>query len=507
MNIIDYYEDKINGVLQTFDRVLINGYLSHLFSYDKFNYYLIKNGVKLKDFKKFACQQTDLLCANIENYIKENNVELQYLTSGKISKDEAARKIFSQDISRTGLIAAFSVVEQCKTMTVIPDHKTKRLEVASRQTRCKHYYLYYNDSEFGWMFFKIQTWFPYNAQIYLNGREYLSKLLDKRGINYEMYSNSFAYIEDFNIAQELADSILNKKISDSFDGIAKKTNNLLPNIESVFHSSYYWCIDQCEFATDINFKNRDDLSSIFKTLVETTYFTFSSQDIYSFFGRKIEKIHAFTKGEIVSDLRRRYQGYRIKFKINNNQIKMYDKGNNLRIEVTINNPRDFKVLKSELDDSTGEVIETKKWVPMGKSIANLYRYAEISKSIISRYMNALPDIDAEKLPVKEVAKISSRKDVNGRPYSAFNILNDDTLRLFVALSDGAFLINGFNNKQIRQKIFIDSETKQSINKTTRLISKLKAHKIIKKVPRKNKYYLTTTGRKIINLTFALSKSL
>lgn len=26
---------------------------------------------------------------------------------------------------------------------------------------------------------------------------------------------------------------------------------------------------------------------------------------------------------------------------------MYDKGNNLRIEVTINNPRDFKILKEK----------------------------------------------------------------------------------------------------------------------------------------------------------------
>jgi hypothetical protein len=305
-------------------------------------------------------------------------------------------------------------------------------------------------------------------------------------------------IEDFNKAQELADSILNKKLSDSFDGMAKKINNLLPNIEKVFHANYYWCIDQCEFATDINFKSRDDLSGIFKTLVETTYFTFSSQDIYSFFGRKLDKIHTFTKGEIVSDLRRRYQGYRIKFKINNNQIKMYDKGNNLRIEVTINNPRDFKVLKPEVDKATGEALENKKWVPMGKSVANLYRYVEISKSIISRYINALPDIDADKLPLKAVTVISSRKDVNGRPYSAFNILNSDTLNLFVALSDGAFLINGFNNKLLRQKIFIDADSKRKINKTTRLIAKLRAHKLIKKVPKKNKYYLTSNGRKIIN---------
>lgn len=73
-------------------------------------------------------------------------------------------------------------------------------------------------------------------------------------------------------------------------------------------------------------------------------------DIYSFFGRKIEYIERF-KGEIISDLRNRKQGFRIKFKMNKNQIKMHDKGNNLRIEVTINNPTEFKVLKN--DDETG----------------------------------------------------------------------------------------------------------------------------------------------------------
>jgi hypothetical protein len=177
---------------------------------------------------------------------------------------------------------------------------------------------------------------------------------------------------------------------------------------------------------------------------------------------------------------------------------MYDKGNNLRIEVTINNPRDFKVLKPEVHHPTGEVLGAKKWVPMGKSVANLYRYAEISKSIINRYIHALPDIDADKLPVKAVTAISSRKEVNGRKYSAFNILNDDTLDLFVALSDGAFLINGFNNKLLRQKIFVGVDSKPNINRTTRLIAKLRAHKLIKKVPKKNKYYLTTTGRKVMD---------
>ena len=468
-------------------------------------YYLIQNNVKLKDFDKFASEQTEELCKHIDSYIEENNVETIYLNSGKTDKNEIVINIMKNNPNKKGLITTLSSIELCNTMTVKPNHETKKLEVTSRPTKCKHYYFYFNDEEFGLMFLKIQTWFPYNVQIYINGREYLSKLLDKNNIKYEMYNNSFSYIEDFEKSQKLADSILNKKISDSFDGLVEKINIHLPKIRNIFNHSYYWCIDQCEFATDINFKSREDLSLFYKTLVETTYFTFSSEDIYSFFGRDVNYIHTFKKGDIVSNLRNRYQGYRIKFKINNNQIKMYDKGNNLRIEVTINNPKDFKVLKTKENDETGEIVETKQWVPMGKSIANLYRYVEISKNIIKRYIEALPDINIDEVPLKEIERISKRAEINNKVYSGINILSEQNLKIFSEISKGEYLINSFTNKMIRKNIFENSEDKKTINKTTRLLSKLKAHGLIKKVANKNKYYLTTSGRKIINSILIYTK--
>ena len=223
----------------------------------------------------------------------------------------------------------------------------------------------------------------------------------------------------------------------------------MPNIESIFNHSYYWCINQCEFATDINFKSREDLSLFYKTLVETTYYTFSFEDIYSFFGRNISRIHTFTKGEVVSDLRNMYQGYRIKFKINNNQIKMYDKGNNLRIEVTIKNPKDFKILKTKTNNETGEIIETKKWTPMGKNIANLYRYVEISKTITKKYIEALPDINTNEVSISEIEKITSSITINNRKYTGFNILSKDTLEIFSIVSSRKYLINGISNKNIK----------------------------------------------------------
>ena len=503
MNIIEQNNKKIKGKTETFDRVIINGYLRELISTSGFGYYLNQNNIMLKDFNKYAESETKELCENIEKYIESQDVTLTYLSSPKINKDEEANKIFKQVPNKIGLIAAFSTVELCKTSTVLKNHNTCKLEVGHKDTKCKFFYLYFNDKEFGWMFLKIQTWFPYNVQIYFNGHERLSKLLDKNNIKYAMFNNSFSDIEDFDKAQGLADKILNEKISSSFDGIVKQINCHLPKIEKILGCSYYWCIDQCEFATDITFNSRNDLI-FFKKLVETTFYSFSSNDGYSFFGRNIKDINKF-KGEITSDIKNRYQGYRIKFKMNKNQVKMYDKGNNLRIEVTINNPREFKALK-EVESKVGDkTIVEKKWVPMGKSIANLYRYAEISKSIINRFIDALPNIDNDTVPLKEIQKISERTEINGRKYSSFNILNKDTLELFNVIGNGCYLINGFSNKLIRKELMIKDDDKKSINKLTRILAKLKAHGIIKKVHKKNKYYLTVNGRAIINSILIYTK--
>jgi len=100
---------------------------------------------------------------------------------------------------------------------------------------------------------------------------------------------------------------------------------------------------------------------------------------------------------------------------------MYDKGNNLRIEVTINNPKDFKIPKVKEKVQDGEIVQSTEWVPMGKSIANLYRYVEISSSITKRYLSAIPDIPMDKVPEKEVLSVSAEAVKN--PVSMGNNLS------------------------------------------------------------------------------------
>lgn len=474
MNIIEKYNDKIKGILTGFDRIIINGYSRQLNNCRQFLYYMIQNDCNLVDFNKFAEEHTKSLCEHIDKLVSVQNRPTEFIMSSKISKDEVARKLFNESPVEEGLVCCISAMEVCDTMTVRGNKKTEKLEVTRRPTKCKYYYLYMIDKDFGWMYLKIQTWFPFNVQIYLNGRENIER------------------------AQEISDHLQNMDLTRKFDSLVSKYNNLLPRFEKHLGHGYFWTVFECEYATDIMFKTREDLENIFPSLVEKSFFTFKCDDIMSFFGRKLD--YRF-QGEVVSDARKRYQGFRIKHKMKSNQVKMYDKYSCLRIETTINDPHEFKILKETEKIVDHKVITTTKhWVPMGKSIANLYRYAEVSKATNLRYINALPLPVDNVTPVKEIESISKSIEVNNRHISGFNILNSETTKLLETIASGDYIVNGITNKTLRNRVYKDEDF-NSIkirNKTTRLLNKLKNHGIIKKVNHSSKYYLTTKGRKIIN---------
>ena len=177
---------------------------------------------------------------------------------------------------------------------------------------------------------------------------------------------------------------------------------------------------------------------------------------------------------------------------------MYDKYSVLRIETTINDPHEFKILKNV---RTNEGYEVKRWVPMGKSIANLYRYKEVSEASNMRYIEALGNAIDKSKPIEEIEKVSSKIVVKGRRYTGFNILDKETTKLFKILSNGSYMINGFRNSDIKYALYGERKDIESIkvrNRVTRLLAKLRAHKLIKKVPNGLKYYVTEKGRKIIS---------
>lgn len=70
MNIIDWKQEKIKGVLSTFDRIIIKGYSLQLSNVNQMGYFLSHNNVLLKDFGEYAEKVTKSLCEHIEISLK-----------------------------------------------------------------------------------------------------------------------------------------------------------------------------------------------------------------------------------------------------------------------------------------------------------------------------------------------------------------------------------------------------------------------------------------------------
>ena len=177
------------------------------------------------------------------------------------------------------------------------------------------------------MHVKIQTWFPFLVQVYVNGREMMKHIFDKNGITYKMYDNSFVDISDPIKAQELADDFDSRKLCRQLDYFANMLNPYLDTIYKTFSQGYLWCVDQCEYATDVMFKSREALEDIYPSLVGHAFYSFKCEDVFSFMGRKLDSKFL---GEIVSDYRKRPEGFRVKHKMKANQ--------NLSIPTTSQNP-------------------------------------------------------------------------------------------------------------------------------------------------------------------------
>ena len=89
---------------------------------------------------------------------------------------------------------------------------------------------------------------------------------------------------------------------------------------------YYWVTTQSEYSTDIRFKSRENLCELHPQLQSHSIPCFGAKEVMNFLGRKL---NGNFQGEVVSELSsfvcRRTGGSRIKHRVKENWLKMYDK--------------------------------------------------------------------------------------------------------------------------------------------------------------------------------------
>ena len=175
-----------------------------------------------------------------------------------------------------------------------------------------------------------------------------------------------------------------------------------------------------------------------------------------FLGRNIAatgNISPRLRGEVVTDMKARPEGVRIKHRLKQNSIKMYDKqGSVLRIETTINDPADFKQYRTP----EGKPDAAMGWHRMRKGIADLHRRAEVSQAANDRYLCALASVEETTSVGGLATRLCQPVRRNGRRARPLNPYAPDDAKLLDAISAGEFTINGFGNRDLRLRLFDDN---------------------------------------------------
>lgn len=500
---ISKHQQDIIGTLSGWDRIRFRGTIRMLAYAGGLLTWLSDRRVLLKQFKTFSLGLTDTLKQSVEAVANAAKRTITYLASSCLSKEELVQQLLRREGLTEGLVCVLSCVEPCQSFDIHRNRETKYIDLVPALRKCLHWYLYFLDPTLGLCHVRIQSWLPFTVHVCVNGREWLCRQLQQRGIGFTRSDNTLTRVDDVQTAQKLLDAqawadwtrILDRLLKQSCPALLQ-----LPLAEGTHE--YYWSADETEWATDVMFRSSAALRARYPSLLRHAMTTFSSREVMRFLGRTRLPadggVDVRFNGQVVTDLRERPEGIRIKHRMNRNSVKMYDKqGSVLRIETTINDARDLGVYRASESNPKGK----KKWQRLRKGVVDLPRRAAISQATNKRYLTALAEADTA-TPLGQLADAVRTPVVKaGRRFRGLSPLSGPDAQFAQILLRGEFTLNGFRNRDIRTvlhpHITSVKERRRQAGQVSRMLRLFREHALIRKVKGTHRYHLTAAGRRTL----------
>lgn len=493
------FADSIVSVLGCHDRVIFKGYLPFRGDAQLNGFVDAVLHLRRKDFLPFVEQQSNTLVAHAQATAEQAAVPYRYL-QGAHAKEALIQGMLRERPVREGLVAVLCCQECCRTVKLLHGQGRPWLVFARRPQRVLYYY--FLDPDFGLMYVRLQTWFPFTIQVYVNGHDWLARQLLQQRLGFVQQDNAFTQLDDPVGAQRLADRFPRLAWTKILDRWAQQVNPLLGS-SWLGSARYYWVIDQAEYSTDVSFRMPQDLAALYPKLLDHAVLQFSAEDILTFLGRRL---HPRFDGEVLTTCKKdRCRGARVKHRVKNNWLKMYDKfGQILRIETVINQPREFRVRRLRTRHGQRRML----WCPMNKGVANFYHYHEVARAANDRYLQALAAVPPPQAPAQQVDRLSEPVRFHQRRRRGLNLLRATEQRLFLAVLRGEHRLLGFRNADVAQQLFATPATnlrerRRRTAAVSRCFQLLRAHGLIAKIPRSHRYRVTAKGENLMSAAIYL----
>lgn len=486
------FANSIVATLSCVDRLIFKGYLP--FGGDQqLNRFVDRIDIRRKDFVPLLEPMSERLVERAKSAAASAQAPYRYL-QGRHSKEKLIDQILRERKLDSGLIAVLCCLESCRTVKLRYGDGKPRLAFIRRPQRVLYYY--FLDPEFGRVHVRIETWFPFTVQIYVNGHDWLAQQLAKKRAAFVQHDNCFTALDDPAAAQREADRFFHLAWKSRLHRWAKQVNPLLKEVPWLRGMEYRWVIDQFEYSTDVLFRSRRHLAELYPRLLDHAAVHFSAQDILTFLGRKL---HPRFQGEVLTHCQKdRHPGARIKHRMKNNWLKMYDKfGQVLRVETVINNPREFKVRRWRSRGGRRQRV----WCPMNKGIANLYQYWAAARAANVRYLEALSVVNDPTAAYQQVALLVHPKRRGQRTFSGFNPARKGDVQFFRAVLRGEHELKGFRNADLRRLLGLPDQDRHQRRRAQaaigRLLKRLHVRGLVAKVPRTRRWKVTPLGRRTL----------
>ena len=501
---IKRHQDKVIGCLEGFDRLILHGSLQAIVYGEALSKFLYIQGIRFSDYKSFTIACTQTLARHAQQVAMNQGRPYRHLPSPKISKEDIARRIAEQDGIREGLICVLACIESCMTVSIRQREGGPKLVREVR--KCNFYYFYYMHPEFGLMHVRLQSWLPFDAQVYVNGRSYLQRQMEREGIGYIQRRNCFVRIDDIPRAQELLDQLRTCCWEAILTPLVMPLNPLLGSQGPFQGLTYYWTIRQSEIATDVMFQDEEALAGIYPSLCRHVMERHDGgRDVLRFFGKK-ESLK--WRGEVVTEVSHLAEGVRIRHRMGANSIKMYDKeGSVLRIETTINDPGSFRVFRKAQNAPNSALA----WRVMCKGVSETSRRVEVSLAANRRYLDALAVV-GDPAPAHRVLDPICQpvRKPSGRA-RALRPVGPEDAKLFEAVLHGEHTINGFTNGDIQSLLYASpargpTEARRRSSRMGRSLRMLRCHGLIHKVGPRRLYRVSSKGNQAMTLALAIRQA-
>ncbi len=471
-SVAEILHDHVTFELEAIDRMYLNAYVPSLQTGAGFVYF-VKTQLGVPSTVMVAPMSQRFVDA-IERFAATEGVDLVTFEKGQ-RKDDVAQQYLAAFTGDEGVLFIGKAQEKASVFRTEKRRDARGVYpwIIRSTAMVNHYYVYILDRDFGPLFIKFCSYFPYPAKLCLNGHEWLKRQLTHREVPFEPLDNGIRSSDNGRRVQRIAETLDATKI----DAMFRKWLRRLPHPFTPAHRAagyrYQLSILQAEFALTQVLDRPRTGRCFFEEVIRENLDLGRPDQMQLIFTRRVTRrtpgrfrTRVLTEG-VVPSLHVEYKKTKVK--------QHHKEGQALRTETTINDTYDFAI---------------------GRALCNLPALREIGFAA-NRRLLCVESLSHDCLIGEDrLHTVTSPVVVHDQRAAGLRFGDRRVQALMHALCLFALAPTGFRHRELRDhvaQLLSQHPDTYSTGAMTYDLRRLRLHGLIERVPHSHRYRITAAG--------------